>query len=125
MAIKLNWDRVKQLNAELEADGWKKNDKLLFILIEKGGKPKKAVVQFKELYKFCWHLMDDESLKVLTFIVQDVEGRVLYRHRQVVGNEEVPNGGNVDIISHWSALTDDEKQTYITLLVAQINAYER
>jgi hypothetical protein len=125
MAIKLNWDRVKQLHADLTSDGWKDTDKLLFILIEKGGQPKKTTVQFRELYKFFWHLMDDEALKVLTFIVQDSEGKVLYRHRQVVGNEEVPNGGHGDLISHWAALTEDEKQTYITLLVAQIDAYER
>lgn len=125
MAIKLNWDRVKQLHAELESDGWQKHDKVVFVLIEKGGKPKKAVVPYSELLKFFWHLIDNDALNVLTFVVQDTEGRVLYRHRQVVGNEEIPNGGNIDVIAHWAALTADEKDTYITMLVAQIDAYER
>lgn len=125
MAIKLNWDRVKQLHAELSSDGWKDKDKLLFILIEKGGKPKKATVQFKDMYNFFWYLSDSQDARVLTFVVQDAEGKVLYRHRQIVGNEEIPNGGNTDIISHWAALTEDEKSTYLTMLVAQINAYER
>lgn len=125
MAIKLNWERVKQLHDELQSDGWKEQDSILFILIDKSGKPKKATIQFKELYKFLWHISDNNSLQVLTFIMQDVEGKVLYRHRRIVCNEEVPNGGNVDVISHWTALTDDEKNTYITMLAAQIEAYER
>lgn len=125
MAIKLNWDRVKQLHAELESDGCKEHDKLIFVLIENGGKTKKAVVQFGDMYKFFWYLMDDESCNVKTFVVHDGEGKTLYRHRQIAGNEEVPNGGNADVISHWAALTEDEKQTYITLLAAQIDAYER
>jgi len=125
MTIKINWDRVKQLHAELESDGWKNQDKVIFVLIEKGGKPKKAVVQYNELLKYFWNLTDSEDFHVVTFVVQDIEGRVLYRHRQIVGNEEVPNGGNLDVISHWAALTNDEKSTYITMLVAQIDSYER
>ena len=125
MAIKLNWERVKTLRAELESDGWKNNDKMIFVIIEQGGKPKKAIVNFSEFYKFLWHLIDNDKLQILTFVIQNVEGKVLYRHRQVVGNEEVPNGGNIDVIAHWAALTDDEKNTYITILVSQIDAYER
>lgn len=125
MAININWDRVKQLHAELESDGWKEHDKLIFIVIEKGGKPKKAIIEFKDLYKFFWHLLDDENIAILTFIAQDVDGKVLYRHRQMVGNEEVPCGGSADVISHWAALTNEEKDTYITMLVAQIDAYGR
>lgn len=123
--IRLNWDRVKQLHLDLESDGWQENDQLLFVIIEKGGKPKKATVKFKELYRFCWDLTEDEEIHVLTFMIQDREGKVLYRHKLVVGNEEVPNGGNADVISHWAALTEDEKHTYVTMLVSQINAYER
>lgn len=125
MAIKINWDRVRQLRDELIADGWKDSDKLLFMIVNKSGQPRKATVQFKELSRFCWDMSDDDSIQILTFIIQDVEGKVLYRHRQIVGNEEVPNGGNTDIVAHWAALTDDEKATYIAMLVAQIDAYER
>lgn len=125
MAIKLNWDRVKQLHADLESDGWNAGDKLLFILMEKGGKAVKSVVCFKDLMRFCWDMSDNEDWHVLSFLIQDTDGKVLYRHRKIVGNEEVPIGGNMDLIAHWSALTDDEKQTFITMLAAQIDAYER
>lgn len=125
MAIRLNWERVKQLHTELTEDGWKDSDQLSIIMIEKGGKPKKGTVIFRDFYKFFWELTDDDTVKVLTFIIQNKDGKILYRHKQVVGNEEVPIGGSSDVISHWAALTDDEKSTYITLLVAQIDAYER
>lgn len=125
MAIKLNWERVKQLHADLESDGWKEEDKLLIIIIAKDGKPKKAIITFKDLYRFCWDMSDNKIEDALTFLIQDAEGRVLYRHRQIVGNEEIPIGGSSDVITHWAALTDEEKQIYITMLVAQIDAYER
>lgn len=126
MAIKLNWDRIKQFHADLLSDGWKDTDKLLFVLfVEKNGKPVKGTIIFKELQRFCWNMIDDDKINIITFIIQDVEGRILYRHRQVVGNEEVPNGGNTDVVTHWAALSQDEKDTYITMLVAQIDAYER
>ena len=125
MAIKINWDRVRRLRDELIADGWKDSDKLLFMIVNKNGQPKKAVIQFKELCKFCWDMSDDDGVQVLTFIIQDKDGKVLYRHRQIVGNEEIPNGGNADVVAHWAALTEDEKSTYIAILVAQIDAYER
>lgn len=125
MAIKINWDRVRQLRDELTADGWKDSDKLLFMIVYRNGQPRKATIQFKELSKFCWDMSDDDKVQILTFIIQDIEGKVLYRHRQIVGNEEIPNGGNADIVAHWAALTEDEKATYIAMLVAQIDAYER
>ena len=125
MAIKINWDRVRQLREELTSDGWKDSDKLLFMIVYKNGQPRKAAIQFKELSRFCWDMSDDNKVEILTFIIQDVEGKVLYRHRQIVGNEEIPNGGNTDVVAHWAALTEDEKSTYIAMLVAQIDAYER
>lgn len=125
MTIKLNWDRVKQLHSDLELNGWKDDDKMTVIIIGKDGKPKKSAIPFKDLYRFCWDISDNTSYDVLTFLIQDVEGKVLYRHRQIVGNEEIPLGGNSDVISHWTALTDDEKETYIKILVAEIDAYER
>lgn len=82
-------------------------------------------MRYNELLKYFWNLIDSEDFHVVTFVVQNIEGQVLYRHRQIVGNEEVPNGGNLDVISHWAALTSDEKNTYITMLVAQIDSYER
>jgi len=125
MTNKLNWDRIKQLDADLKADGWEKDHKLLFIMIEKTGKAKKTIISFQDLHLFCWNLVDNDTLNVLTFVIQDMEGRVLYRHRQVVYNEEVPIGGNGDIIMQWTTLTDEEKETFMEILVSQINAYER
>jgi len=125
MAIKLNWDRVKQLRTDLESEGWKDQDKLFFILIVKNSKPKKATITFSQLYQFCWDMMEDESIQIVTFIIQDLDGKVLYRHRQVNGNEEIPNGGNIDVILCWASLTQNEKNMYVAMLVAQINAYEK
>jgi hypothetical protein len=125
MAIRLNWDRVKQLHAELTTDGFKNEDKLTATIIEKGGKPRKVAFQFKDMLAFFWSLIDNETFQVITFIVQDVDGKIIYRHKQMVGNEEVPNGGNSNVISHWPALTEDERQMYMNILISQIASYER
>lgn len=125
MSLKLNWTRIKRLHTDLESSGFEDNDKLLFVLIEKKGKVRKAVIRFKELYRFCWDMIDSDNLKILTFFIQDIDGRIIYRHRQMIGNEEVSNCGHTDVISMWNAFTDEEKNTYLTLLIAQINAYEK
>jgi hypothetical protein len=125
MAIRLNWKKVTDVHKHL-TDTVKitLDDEITFIIVLQNGTPKKSVVKFKDFLEYLWAISDDNRFNVLSLIATDSEGRILYRHVQTTPNEEVPYGGNDTIVNHWKALTPNERDVYLTMLIAQINAYE-
>lgn len=126
MSIKLDWERLQKVYQTLVDNGLAQEADLLFLLILSDGSVKKAHIKFKEFMKFFWEMSENTMWHVIGVSVQDKEGRILYRHKQVTnGNEEIPVGGNVNVLQHWPALTVEEKETYIRMLIAQIQGYEK
>lgn len=126
MSIKLDWERLRKIYTNLVDNGIDPEAELLFLLILNDGSVKKANVKFKGFMGFFWDMSENTTWHVIGISVQDKEGRVLYRHRQITsGNEEIPIGGNVNVLQHWVALTPEEKETYMRLLIAQIQGYEK
>jgi hypothetical protein len=127
MSIKLDWDKLRRVHQHLAALPTLNNEtNIIFVMIMADQKARKSLVKFKDFMNFMWSLSENPDYQVLTLVVQDEEGRVLYRHKTLTsGNEEVPSGGNVNVIAHWGALTQPEKDTYIRMLEAQIQAYEQ
>lgn len=124
MGLKINWKKLEKLKINLRALGLTDETQLIFIIILKDGTPRKISVLFKNLMQFCWKLAETKDT-ILTFAIQDSDGRILYRYLQLTNNEEIPNGGNADVIVRWPKLSREERDTYIRLLVSQINAYEK
>lgn len=127
MSIKLDWDKLRKVHKNLSELPTLNNDtNIIFVMIMADQKARKSLVKFKDFMNFMWSLSENPDYQVLTLVVQDEEGRVLYRHKTLTtGNEEVPTGGNVNVLAHWGALTQPEKDTYIRMLEAQIQAYEQ
>lgn len=127
MSINVDWNKLRAIHKSLVTNnGLRDETEVVFLMMLDDGKAKKAVVKFKDFLEFFWALYDNKELRVFTLVVQDKEGRVLYRHKRLnVANEEIPDGGNAAVIQHWGALTPEEKETYMRLLVAQVNGYER
>lgn len=124
MIMHINWQKIKKLHADLIKDGWKDEDPLLFIMILKNGQPRKSVILFKDLLNFFWSLTESNKIEIAAMVIQDKEGKILYRHKQVDGNEEIPIGGNVNIVKNWTAFSDEQKETYLRILISQINSYD-
>ena len=127
MSMKLNWDKLCKVHKSLQ-ERQTLNDEttIIFVMITADQRARKAVVKFKEFLNFIWGLSENIEYNVIALVVQDEEGRVLYHHKSLTaGNEEIPTGGNSNVISHWGALTPEEKETYIRLLESQFQAYER
>ena len=125
MVVRLNWRKISDLRKEL-SDFFSEEDQFNIVLILKNGSAKKVSVKLSDLLKFCWAISDSKTYKILTFLIQDQQGRILYRHNQNNGGlEEIPNGGNPAIISHWSTLTGEEKDVYVRLMESQISCYEQ
>jgi len=127
MSINVDWRKLRAIHKNLvKNNGLRDDAKVVFLMMLSDGKAKRAEVKFKDFLEFFWALSDNDELNVYTLVVQDKEGRILYRHKRLnASNEEIPDGGNAAVIQHWGALTSEEKETYLRLLVAQVNGYER
>jgi len=127
MRIKLDWEKLCAVHKHLlELPTLTDETKIIIIMVMSDYKQKKSVVKFKGFLRFLWSLSEDPRLNVVTLVAQDEEGRILYRHKTMTaGGEEVPIGGNENVVVHWNALTQSEKDTYIRLIVSQINGHER
>lgn len=126
MTMKVDWEKLRVAYQDIVNHGelTGEND-IVFLMVLSNGKSKKAIVKLKELMQFMWSLSESKELNILTLIIQDKEGRILYRHKQrTSGEEEIPDGGHAAVIQHWETLTRAEKDTYIEMLVAQIQTYE-
>jgi hypothetical protein len=127
MSLKIDWEKLRWVQRELaEYGGLTDEAEVIFLMILKNGKSKKTTIKFGEFLNFFWILSENKELNILTLVVQDDEGRVLYRHKQRNKcDEEIPIGGNTNVVQHWAALTSGEKETYLQMLIAQIQSYER
>ena len=127
MSINVDWDKLKAVEKHLsEVATLRPETEIIFVMIMNDGSPKKSVVKFKDFLNFFWALSENSRYCIVTLVVQDKEGRILYRHKQVTaGNEEIPVGGNAGVFSQWTTLPPEEKETYIRLMIAQINGYEK
>lgn len=127
MSMKVDWVKLRQVHENLA--GWPtitEETEILFVMVMADRSAKKAVVKFKDFMNFMWSMSESQDFEVINLVVQDREGRILYRHKTINnGGEEIPVGGNSNVIAHWGALTQDEKDMYIKLLVAQIQGHEQ
>jgi hypothetical protein len=127
MSMNVDWEQLKAIHKHLATNTHLTDDTdIIFIMILHDGSIKRSVVKFKDFLKCFWTIADNKDYFVTTLVVQDNQGRVIYRHKQVTnGNEKIPIGGNSHIISRWSKLTPKEKETFLRLTIAQINGYEK
>jgi hypothetical protein len=127
MAINVDWEKLRGVQKYLsENSDLTPETEITFIMILRGCSAKKSQIKFKDFLSLFWAISDNNDYVVANVVVQDKEGRILYRHREITnGNEEVPDGGNASVVTLWNTLTDDEKDTYLQILIAQINGYER
>lgn len=124
MSIRLNWERVRGVQGKLAADGFEDSTPVTFLLRMRNGQTSKTDILFKNFLRFFWALSENTDSVVEHLIVQDKGGRTLYRY--TLGNtfeRKLPQGGNPEVIAHWNAFTQQEKDTYLRLIIAQINAY--
>lgn len=126
MPIKFNWKRLKYIYAELEqSEAFKKDSKLVFVIIFNDETAKKTVIAFSDFLHLFWQLSEIKNKKILSVIVQDEEGKIIYKHKKLnAAKEEIPLGGNSGIISSWNSLTEKQKEVYIRLLESQIGSNE-
>jgi hypothetical protein len=127
MSLNINWEKLLLVQKELvTSKGLEDETEVTFLMMLANGKAKKSVIKFKDFLRFFWAVSDNNEMRVTTLVVQDQEGRTLYRHTQLnAGHEEIPDGGNTVTIQRWAALTSEEKRIYMRLLIAQINGYAR
>jgi len=126
MSIKLDWTKLRNIQQNLiDQDGLTPETELVFIISFSDGNIKKSLIKFKDFMSFFWSVSENSVWNVFGIVVQDKDGRVLYRHKQVTsGNEEIPAGEN-NILFQWNVLTVEQKEMYVRLLVAQIQGYEK
>lgn len=127
MAINVNWQKLRGVQKYLaENHNLAPETEIVCIMILKNGSAKKSIIKFKEFFAVFWAISENKEYQVSTLVIQDDDGRILYRHRELTkGDEEIPDGGHSGVILYWNTLTQEEKDTYLQILVAQINAQER
>jgi hypothetical protein len=125
MSMKVDWDKLRKVQEELSRlPSITDETEIVFVMIMADQSAKKAVVKFKDFLGFFWTISENAAYRVVTLVVQDKEGRILYRHRSLnAAGEEIPVGGNSQVLLQWNTLSREEKDTYLRLLEAQINGY--
>lgn len=125
MSIRIDWEKLRNIHNDL-SESMNAEEEILFTLLMDDGSAKRASVKFKDFMNFFWSLSENSKFSICAIVVQDIDGRILYRHKQVTrGNEEVPIGGNENIILRWPTFTQEEKELLVRITIAQINGYER
>lgn len=127
MAIKLNWQKIYEVQSSLRDErSFNDDTPLVFVLVMKDDTQQKRTVKFKDFLKFFWFIYDSNRITVKSLVVQDKAGNVLYKHKHTSGGgEEIPQGGKPHLIENWSDLTDLQKETHLKILIAQIQNYEQ
>lgn len=127
MMIKVDWEKLKQVHQNLiKQEELNDNTDIIFIMITKDGKAKKSIIKFKDFMSFFWLLSENKEFSILTLVIQDKTGRILYRHKQYnTSNEEIPDGGNGVIVQNWNNLTEQNKELFMRLMISQIEGYEK
>lgn len=126
MTFKIHWDKVKNAHFELmKSYNFTDNNELIFIAILRDGTAQKSIVKFKDFYKFFWKISENTNINVATLVIQDSNDNVIFRHSQEnKSHEEIPVGGNTNVVLNWKMLRPEERDTYIKLLISQIQSYE-
>jgi hypothetical protein len=120
--MKLNWRKLSSLHKNLVKDrGFGDNQDIKFILVTRDEKLVEKKIKFKSLLPFMWEL--DQSPKYKNFLITDAVGNVLYKHRRINGDEEIPYGGNISVITEWNKYSQSKKDIFVEILASQI--YEK
>lgn len=124
MSIRVNWERVRSIHQRLSAEGYEAETPITFLIRLRDGQTRKSDSTFKNFLRFFWVLTESQEARVECLIVQDKGGRVLYRYSYRPDYErQIPQGGNPEIVTNWNTFSPQEKDTYLRLIIAQINAY--
>jgi len=125
MSIRIDWSKLKSVHERLKSNT-KDNEEITFIMVLRDHAIKKRVIEFKYFLDFFWKISEDSRQDVINLAVQNSKGHIIYRHKQITtGNEEVPIGGNANIILNWNNFMSDRKNTLVRMTIAQINGYEK
>lgn len=126
MSMRVDWERLRKVQKNLsELPSLTDETNIVFIIITSDKKARRSLIKFKDFMNFLWAVSENKDYTVATLLVQDEEGRVLYRHKNLnAAFEEIPIGGNTGVVEHWNALSQSERDTYIRILESQIKGYE-
>lgn len=123
MAFRINWEGLTKLKADLTQRGFTQETPLIVIVSLQDGTHRKNPVRFKNFLQFMWSLSEIEHTSITRLAVQDPSGRVVYRQRRMTAaNEELPEAKGGLHLENWQALTPHEKDLYVRLTIAQIDA---
>lgn len=124
MTIKINWERVKKLKEDMIAAGFKDDDILNLIVAFDNENVRKMSVFHKDLMRFFWTISEAKRENLSAFIIQDKSGRIWYRHSYNEDKEQIPVGGNPEVVLKWNSLDDITKQTHLKLLISKLSSYD-
>lgn len=127
MAFRLNWASLTKLQQELIQHGFEEDTPLIVVIVLDDGKPQKTSIKLRDLLQFMWSISETNMPQIDKLFVQGPTGKVLYHQKQGVRIEKKKpsQGGNMQQLAYWNALTQEEKDLLVKLTIAQINAYGR
>lgn len=126
MAFRLNWDNLTKLQEDLAKQGFEDDTAIIVVLVLNDGTPRKSPIRFKNFLRFMWSLSEAGDVPIKKLFIQDASGKVLYRQKQMnAAIEDLPEGEGGFHITAWNELTQREKDLFVELTIAQINAHGR
>jgi hypothetical protein len=124
MAIKVNWKTLLEIKEELATTkNLTADTSVIFVLLLKDGTHQKKTIKFKDFLKFFWFMYDSTKFYVKGLVVTDLNGNILYRQQQAQIQNALPSSGNTHIFTRWNSLNEEQKDAFISILLAQIYDY--
>jgi hypothetical protein len=126
MMLNVNWPQLRKTYADLkESHELKDEDQILFQCVSrdiKSGQKTalKRQVQYKEFLQVFWDLCETH-LQILSITITTSNGNQIYQHRSR-HPEQMPIGGTPFIIANWNKWDDDQKELWLKIAMAQIEA---
>lgn len=126
MMLNVNWPQLRQLYQDIKTqENIQDNDYVTFQCISKDIKTGKKTklhkrVRFSEFLKVFWDLCES-PIHILSLVVTTANGTEIYKHRDR-HPETMPIGGSPHIVANWNKLDDIQKELWLKITMAQIEA---
>lgn len=124
--LNVNWPQLRELYKDLQTEGnIKDDDDVFFQCVTKDARSGRKIgmkkkVAFKDFLKSFWDLCES-PINITMLVVTTSDGIEIYKHRSH-HPEIMPIGGSPHIILNWNKLDEVQKEMWLKIAMAQIEA---
>lgn len=126
MMLRINWTQVRGLKDHLARNGFHDESELMVMLLYRSNiDPVKTRINFSQLQSFLFEAEGDQNL-IGVFVFDAKNNKPLWSAKAAEREESlesVPSSGHPNIINEFKNMSQEQKQTWIDIMVASAQSY--